>query len=179
MGSRGSRPTAIGCAVVGCAIVGSIVGGCEPVDYVGDDYATGIGLPRRQVIDDAAEATDGGTPARSSAAAGSASPAGCTADGGCDASLPDRPAQPVTQTFTLVAGDCGGGRCSGGYDDEKNPAQLTTANKLCADRGYVRATDFTIGGQPGGRFCSYNGSAYGCDDSCDGCNVMTTVTCAK
>jgi hypothetical protein len=86
---------------------------------------------------------------------------------------------PTVQTLTLGVNDCGGGHCNGGYDNQKDSKQLPTATKQCQDRGFTRATDFTIGGQPGGRFCIFNGSVYGCDSSCDGCNLMTTITCVK
>jgi hypothetical protein len=98
-------------------------------------------------------------------------------DGGCDAAVDAS----VTQTFTLGSSDCNGGHCNGGYDDSKDSRQMPTADKQCRDRGFARATDFSIGGQPGGRFCSYDydHNSYGCDGSCSGCNTMKTVTCVK
>jgi hypothetical protein len=114
---------------------------------------------------------------------------GCTT---CDASTappadtakpadppPAPPPQPVRQAFALGENDCNGGHCTGGYDDGVNPLELSTATKQCVDRGFARALEFSIGDQPGGRFCSYTGADWGCDDDCDGCNIMTTVLCEK
>ncbi len=85
----------------------------------------------------------------------------------------------VTETFTLGSSDCGGGHCGGGGNGRKEIGNLPTATKQCMDRGFARATDFTIGGQPGGRFCNWNGTSYECDTSCDSCNIMKTVMCVK
>lgn len=94
----------------------------------------------------------------------------------------DAPAPRVEQTFVVGASDCGGGRCGGGYDGVKEFAKAkNTADKQCLDRGFARALDITIGGQPGGRFCSWdpNGKQYACDPGCSGCNLMASVTCEK
>ena len=86
----------------------------------------------------------------------------------------------MRSTFAIGATDCNGGHCQGGYDGVKDDALLPTAHKQCKDRAFVRAIDFTIGDQPGGRFCAFgSGGAYGCDQSCDGCNTMATVICER
>lgn len=95
-----------------------------------------------------------------------------------DASVEEAPdGSSGTQTIAIGSNDCGGGHCNGGYDDEKDLGHLPTATKQCQDNGYARATDFMIGGEPGGRFCDFEGSGYTCDESCDGCNVMLMVIC--
>lgn len=166
------------CAIgVVCGLVG-----CTPVSYWGDDYGSAETLPERARDSSAAEPTSGdaehGVRPSSRALDGGVADASVPCDdGGCSPSLDASTLKPVTQTFTLGPSDCGGGQCGGGYDDEKDAKLLPTATKQCIDRGFARATDFTIGGQPGGRFCSYSGTAYGCDSSCDGCNVMKTITC--
>jgi hypothetical protein len=101
-------------------------------------------------------------------------------DGGaCDATIGDT--GPLEATFTLGATDCNGGRCEGGYNGAKDVKLLPTATEQCVVRGYLKATDFTIGGEPGGLFCVYvpANATYGCDPSCSGCDVMKTVTCIK
>jgi hypothetical protein len=104
------------------------------------------------------------------AADGSAKPA-------TDAGAPD--AAPATKTFTVGSTDCNGGHCRAGYGGTKDSGELITASKQCVDHGFARATDFTmIAKKPGGKFCSFKNSAYGCDSSCSGCNPMETITCA-
>ncbi len=93
-----------------------------------------------------------------------------------DASADAGPPSPMT--FDVAADACDGSRCGGGYDGEKRTTTLPTADKLCHDRGYARASDFTISRQqPGGRFCSWGGKSWGCDTGCSGCNPIATVTC--
>lgn len=114
---------------------------------------------------------DAGADARAPRAEVDAAPDDARADAAVEASS-------ATQTFTVGANDCNTGHCNGGYDGVKDTAKhLATATKQCEVHAFARAVDFTIGGQPGGRFCDWNGTAYGCDSSCDGCNVMTSVTC--
>lgn len=148
-----------------------VVLGCEAPSFEGDPYGSSP-LPHRGTRDDSSNADE------SPSTAGALQDAGSRTDAGRDASG-DAVAPTVTQTFAIGSSDCGGGHCGGGYDGEKDPKQITTASKQCSDRGFARAIDFTIGDQPGGQFCSWNGASYGCDMSCSGCNTMTTVMCAK
>jgi hypothetical protein len=157
MGARVFR--AIGIAV-------AFAPACAVADIGGD--ALPVGLPPRSaplVIDAGTDAEAAGADPSDAAARPARS------DASADAS--------ITQTFAVGSSDCGGGHCNGGYDGVKDPKHLPTASKQCVDRAFARATDFTIGGEPGGRFCDYGGASYGCDSSCDGCNIMTTVTCVK
>lgn len=105
-------------------------------------------------------------------------------DGGKDClpdatTAPDAPTSPTTATFTVTLTDCDGSRCRGGSNGVMDQAELQTATAQCVKRAFVEATGFTIGGRPGGRFCSYRNGAYGCDPGCDSCNVMATITCKK
>ncbi|MFN0246173.1 MAG: hypothetical protein ACKV2T_04650 [Kofleriaceae bacterium] len=98
------------------------------------------------------------------------------------APMPD--AAPIMMTFNIVATDCDGSRCKGGYDGVKQPTDGGTANtaKLCADRQFPTAIDFTINSNtPGGRFCTWapGTMTWGCDGSCSGCNPIATVTCSN
>lgn len=88
---------------------------------------------------------------------------------------------PSIQIFSVNTNECNGVKCSGGYNGNKNSSanNAKTATKLCQNRGFTSMVDWTIGGQPGGAFCSFNGGTYGCDPSCSGCNVITNVTCLK
>jgi hypothetical protein len=89
---------------------------------------------------------------------------------------PDVSSEPAT--LNVGAADCNGGHCGGGYGDVKDVnANRLTARKVCADKGYSVFIDYTLGGQPGGKFCGWSGSAWGCDPSCSGCNAMTTISC--
>jgi hypothetical protein len=116
-----------------------------------------------------------GADAAAPSASGSDAGTGCLGPS-CDAAA-DAP--PVTQSFQLGTNDCNGGRCRGGYGGTKDTRELATASKQCVDRGFARATDFTIGGEPGGDFCTYVSGQYSCDSSCSGCDEMLTVVCTK
>jgi hypothetical protein len=143
------------------------------IDRSGDDLSGDLPI---DVGEDSAQLpVDAGRDVRSSAPEPDASDAR-------DAGEVDAPvdASSAAQTFTIGATDCGGGHCNGGYNGVKDATKhLQTATKQCTDRAFARATDFDIGGQPGGRFCDFNGTSYACDSSCDGCNIITAVTCVK
>ena len=87
----------------------------------------------------------------------------------------------MTQTFPVGLDACNGGACTGGYDGDLQPERIDSATKLCTELGFTKATAFTFDGddQPGGRFCAFSKNAWGCDDSCDGCNPIASVTCTK
>lgn len=90
----------------------------------------------------------------------------------------------VRTTYTIASNECNGARCGGGYDGTKNAdpgAGRDTTDYLCKQRGNTAMVSFTLGGQPGGRFCAYNAAAaaWGCDPSCSGCNTVATVTCTN
>jgi hypothetical protein len=108
-------------------------------------------------------------------AASTHAPTSCRGGGCGDASVDAS----VTQTFNLGSNDCNAGHCNGGYGGRKDDQRRPTADKQCVDRGFTHALDFTIGGEPGGRFCVFSNGTYGCDGSCSGCNIMKTVTCIK
>jgi hypothetical protein len=178
-----------GAGVALCALAGAMLVACTLVSGVddlvkvpapsGDTLAdAGAGAERRN--DDAGPATapaEGGSSVDASVdhAAGDAALPPCGGGGpGCDAAVD---AAPTTQTFRL-ARDCNGGYCRGGYDGVKDDTEIATATKQCQDRSFARATAFTIGGEPGGDFCSYASGSYHCDGSCSGCDMMLTITCA-
>ena len=124
---------------------------------------------KKNATDDASVPQDAG---------GTALDASPSCDGGaCDATVGET--GPAEATFTLGATDCKGGRCPGGYNGVKDATLLPTATNQCNLRGFVKATDFTLGGEPGGLFCAYSetNGTYGCDPSCSGCDTMQTVTC--
>jgi hypothetical protein len=160
----------------GATLLLTIVSGCT--------FITGVDQLER-VADDPAPAEDPGgdddasddasaksvKDARAPRDVGAAEATALSTDAGHDAA-------PVTEGFVLGQ-DCNGGWCRGGYGGTKDPANIVTASKQCTDRGYARATDFDIGGEPGGRFCAYNGTAYDCDPSCEGCDVMALIKCIK
>ena len=162
-------------AVAGFGVVAAL--GCQPPAYGAEAYGFG---GRGSVEDDEdalTESAAGAAATRPPRSSGKDAGAEAGADSSADAATST--ATPETRSFTLGPTDCGGGRCGGGYDDARNEGAIVTASKQCVDRGFARATAFTIGGQPGGRFCTFDGTAYACDPSCDGCNEMETVTCAK
>jgi hypothetical protein len=123
---------------------------------------------------------DAGTVTACDAAACDASAAPPGPDGGPDGGSNDGSVDAaVEQVITVGPTDCDNGHCKGGYGGTKDLTFLPTANQQCIGHGYARAEDFTIGGQPGGRFCVFASGAYVCDNSCTGCSVMTTITCAS
>lgn len=88
---------------------------------------------------------------------------------------------PGMQTFTVANNACNNSKCAGGSNGVKasDPNNAKTALKLCNDLGFPKLVDWTIGGQPGGMFCSFNGGVFGCDSSCSSCNIITGVTCLR
>jgi hypothetical protein len=167
-------------SVVAYAVAAVLAIACEPPSYYGDDYYSGASR-RADAHNETAESSPPARPTAGEDGVGTdtrdaGSGMATTPSSRVDASVSVTPA---TQTFTVGVNDCSGGHCNGGYDGQKDIKLLPTATEQCVDRGFGRATDFTIGGQPGGRFCTFTGGTYGCDSSCDGCNVMTTITCVK
>jgi hypothetical protein len=177
----GSDNLKVGSVVVACASFMVLALACQPAGYGEDSFA---GSKK----DNGDDGDSNDKPAKSSSATPTATGSGVAApDAGSHPPLPAPrpsasvfiPSPPVVQTFALGANDCAGGHCNGGYDDRKDMNRLPTATKQCLDRGFSHATDFTIGDQPGDRFCAFNGKGYDCDGSCSGCNIMRTITCVK
>jgi hypothetical protein len=83
-------------------------------------------------------------------------------------------------TIQVTSSSCNGARCQGAYNGKKQASQMaqSTINELCHLAGRTTGLDWTFSGdQPGGRFCSYDGTTWSCDNSCSGCNPMTSVIC--
>lgn len=144
--------------------------GAPSIPDMGDESSSSDGITEESADPTPApapRASDAGTAPR--ADGGTKSDASAAAD-----------AAPATQTFTVGPTDCNGGHCRAGYDGSKDATELSTATKLCAGHGFARATDFTlVDNQPGGKFCSFRNTSYGCDNSCSGCNPIGTITCAR
>ena len=128
--------------------------------------------------DQTASSTPDATPSKPSTTTSTVKPVPSSTS---DAAAPDAATTTMTHTFPVGLDACNGGACAAGYDGDLQPERLESATKLCTDLGFVKATTFTFDAedQPGGQFCSFSKNAWGCDDSCDGCNPMTSVTCTK
>jgi hypothetical protein len=99
-----------------------------------------------------------------------------------DAAIDAPPDATMTMSFAVGNNECNGSRCRGGYNGTIDmTGGARTADKVCAQHSYTRATTFTISNnQPGGAFCSWNPTTmqWGCDPSCSGCNAINNVTCS-
>lgn len=140
----------------------------EKDDEDADDETPSRGSSSKsgQTEDRDGERRDGGA----STSSPSASDAGATPDAA--------PSGPTT--FQIGGNGCDGARCGGGSGGRKASDAMPTADKLCRDRGFARASDFTIvDEEPGGRFCTWRGTAWGCDPSCSSCNPIASATCVS
>jgi hypothetical protein len=162
-------------AFLACALLGAWACHAPTIDQSGDDSSDTASPPERSTATAAeAAAPSAMTTTTSPLDAGRIDAASC-GGGACDGSADAT----ATGTFTLGSTDCNGGHCKGGYGGTKDPTLLPTATEQCVVRGFPRAIDFTIGGQPGGDFCVYEASKYSCDSSCDGCDTMKTIACER
>ena len=164
MGKRRRRAR----AVLACALLGAAA--CHAPSYIDGegDSNDDQPLPERSAGSDVADAA---APIRTTTSPLDAGGSDAAPEGSVDAS--------ATETFSVGNGDCNGGHCKGGYGGAKDVTLLPTATEQCVVRAFTHALDFTIGGQPGGKFCVFKSGKYSCDSSCDGCNTMQTITCAK
>lgn len=152
-----------------------VVAGCSSTPQLaaseeGDDTS-------KKKKDDGASTPAPGSSSSASSSSSEAAPANPTPDTSVDAGGAD--ASPLSPaTFPVAKDACDGAHCNGGYDGTKKPEGKATADKLCEGHGFPHASDFAIGSdEPGGRFCSWKGTTWGCDKSCAGCNPIASVTC--